>query len=119
MFLAPALIIRRAPRRLGGTPPIRLALVTAAFSNVLRSGSGSRLEHAACSKGMIYDTIEEKNEWTPSMRVHDPGAVDDRPAETTASAAMDKQPRRLCRESRNNVFAILDADSGTVVERVR
>jgi len=68
---------------------------------------------------MIYDNIEEKNEWTPTMRAHDQRAVDDRPAKTTASAAMDEQPRRLCRESRNNVFAILNVDRGTVVERVR
>jgi hypothetical protein len=67
---------------------------------------------------MIYDNIEEKKEWTSSMRAHDQRAVDDRPGETTASRAMDEQPRRLCRESRSNVFAILDADSGTVVERV-
>ena len=80
---------------------------------------GGRPEYAvADGKGMIYDNIQDKNEVA---------ALDSRsltikarwpilPAERAASLTMDRQHRRLFIGGRNKTFAIMNADTGKVIQ---
>ncbi|MCU1243840.1 MAG: hypothetical protein JWO71_4566 [Candidatus Acidoferrum typicum] len=78
-----------------------------------------RPEYAvADGKGMIYDNIEDKNEVvaldsrTNTVKAHWPIA----PAEEATAMDMDVQHRRLFIGGRNKVLAIMDADTGKVVQ---
>ena len=80
---------------------------------------GGRPEYAvADGKGMIYDNIEDKNEVvaldsrTNTVKAHWPIA----PAEEATAMDMDVQHRRLFIGGRNKVLAIMDADTGKVVQ---
>jgi YVTN family beta-propeller protein len=80
---------------------------------------GGRPEYAvADGKGMIYDNIEDKNEVvaldsrTNTVKARWPIA----PAEEATAMDMDIQHRRLFIGGRNKVLAIMDADSGKVVQ---
>jgi len=80
---------------------------------------GGRPEYAvADGKGMIYDNIQDKNEVaaldTKSMTIKArwPSA----PAERAASLTMDRQHRRLFIGGRNKILAIMDADTGKVIQ---
>src|ERR1700720_2427132 len=80
---------------------------------------GGRPEYAvADGKGMIYDNIEDKNEVvaldsrTNTVKARWPIA----PAEEATAMDMDVQHRRLFIGGRNKVLAIMDADSGKVVQ---
>ena len=80
---------------------------------------GGRPEYAvADGKGMIYDNIEDKNEVvaldtrTNTVKAHWPIA----PAEEATAMDMDVQHRRLFIGGRNKVLAIMDADSGKVLQ---
>ena len=80
---------------------------------------GGRPEYAvADGRGMIYDNIQDKNEVaaldTHSMTIKArwPAA----PAERAASLTMDRQHRRLFIGGRNKIFAIMDADTGKVIQ---
>lgn len=80
---------------------------------------GGRPEYAvADGKGMIYDNLEDKNEVV---------ALDSRtntikarwriaPAEEATAMAMDAKHRRLFVGGRNKLLAIMDADSGNVIQ---
>jgi YVTN family beta-propeller protein len=80
---------------------------------------GGRPEYAvADGKGMIYDNIEDKNEVVVldsranTVRTHWPIA----PAEEATAMDMDVQHRRLFIGGRNKVLAIMDADTGKIVQ---
>jgi YVTN family beta-propeller protein len=80
---------------------------------------GGRPEYAvADGKGMIYDNIEDKNEVvvldtrTNTVKAHWPIA----PAEEATAMDMDVQHRRLFIGGRNKVLAIMDADTGKVLQ---
>jgi YVTN family beta-propeller protein len=80
---------------------------------------GGRPEYAvADGKGMIYDNIEDKNEVvaldsrTNTVKARWPIA----PAEEATAMDMDVQHRRLFIGGRNKVLAIMDADTGKVVQ---
>jgi YVTN family beta-propeller protein len=80
---------------------------------------GGRPEYAvADGKGMIYDNIEDKNEVvaldsrTNTVKAHWPIA----PAEEATAMDMDVQHRRLFIGGRNKVLAIMDADTGKIVQ---
>jgi|SRR5258706_10029 YVTN family beta-propeller protein len=80
---------------------------------------GGRPEYAvADGKGMIYDNIEDKNEVvvldsrTNTVKAHWPIA----PAEEATAMDMDIPHRRLFIGGRNKVLAVMDADSGKVVQ---
>ncbi len=80
---------------------------------------GGRPEYAvADGKGMIYDNIEDKNEVvaldarTNTVKARWPIA----PAEEATAMDMDIQHRRLFIGGRNKVLAIMDADTGKVVQ---
>jgi YVTN family beta-propeller protein len=80
---------------------------------------GGRPEYAvADGKGMIYDNIEDKNEVvaldsrTNTVKAHWPIA----PAEEATAMDMDVQHRRLFIGGHNKLLAIMDADSGKVLQ---
>jgi len=80
---------------------------------------GGRPEYAVVDgKGMIYDNIEDKDEVvaldarTNTVKAHWPIA----PAATATAMDMDVQHRRLFIGGRNKVLAIMDADSGKVLQ---
>jgi DNA-binding beta-propeller fold protein YncE len=80
---------------------------------------GGRAEFAAADgKGMIYDNIEDTNETvaldsrTLKIKARWPLA----PAGTPTALAMDVKHRRLFIGGRNQVLAIMDADSGKVLQ---
>jgi YVTN family beta-propeller protein len=80
---------------------------------------GGRPEYAvADGKGMIYDNIEDKNEVvaldsrTNTIKARWPIA----PAEEATAMDMDVKHRRLFIGGRNKVLAIMDADTGKVVQ---
>src|ERR1700738_2802315 len=80
---------------------------------------GGRPEYAvADGKGMIYDNLEDKNEVVAldsranTVKARWPIA----PAEEATAMDMDVQHRRLFIGGRNKVLAIMDADSGKVVQ---
>src|ERR1700675_2313124 len=80
---------------------------------------GGRPEYAvADGHGMIYDNIEDKNEVvaldssTNTVKAHWPIA----PAEEATAMDMDVQHRRLFIGGRNKVLAIMDADTGKVLQ---
>lgn len=80
---------------------------------------GGRPEYAvADGKGMIYDNIEDKNEVVVldsranTVKTHWPIA----PAEEATAMDMDVQHRRLFIGGRNKVLAIMDADTGKIVQ---
>jgi YVTN family beta-propeller protein len=80
---------------------------------------GGRPEYAvADGKGMIYDNIEDKNEVvvldsrTNTVKAHWPIA----PSAGATAMEMDVQHRRLFIGGRNKVLAIMDADSGKVLQ---
>ena len=80
---------------------------------------GGRPEYAvADGKGMIYDNIQDKNEVavldSHSLTVKARWLI--APAERAASLAMDRQHRRLFIGGRNKTFAIMDADTGKVIQ---
>jgi YVTN family beta-propeller protein len=80
---------------------------------------GGRPEYAvADGKGMIYDNIQDKNEVaaldTRSMTITARWPI--APAERAASLAMDRQHRRLFIGGRNKIFAIMNADTGKVIQ---
>src|SRR4029077_2553457 len=72
----------------------------------------------ADGKGMIYDNIEDKNEVVAldskanTVKSRWPIA----PAEEAAAMYMDIEHRRLCIGGRNKVLAIMDADSGKIIQ---
>ena len=80
---------------------------------------GGRPEYAvADGKGMIYDNLEDKNEVvaldsrTNTIKAHWPIA----PAEEATAMAMDVKHRRLFIGGRNKLLAIMDADTGRVLQ---
>jgi YVTN family beta-propeller protein len=80
---------------------------------------GGRPEYAvADGQGMIYDNIEDKNEVvaldsrTNSVKSRWPIA----PAEEATAMDMDVKNRRLFIGGRNKILAIMDADSGKIVQ---
>jgi YVTN family beta-propeller protein len=80
---------------------------------------GGRPEYAvADGEGMIYDNIEDKNEVVAldsranTVKARWPIA----PAEEATAMDMDVQHRRLFIGGRNKVLAIMDADTGKVVQ---
>ncbi len=80
---------------------------------------GGRPEYAvADGKGMIYDNIQDQNEIAAldahslTIKARWPIA----PAERAASLAMDRQHRRLFIGGRNKIFAIMNADTGKVIQ---
>jgi len=80
---------------------------------------GGRPEYAvADGKGMIYDNIEDKNEVVAldsranTVKARWPIA----PAEEATAMDMDTQHRRLFIGGRNKLLAILDADTGKVLQ---
>ncbi len=80
---------------------------------------GGRPEYAvADGKGMIYDNIEDKDEVvaldsrTNTVKVHWPIA----PSGGATAMEMDVKHRRLFIGGRNKVLAIMDADSGKVIQ---
>jgi YVTN family beta-propeller protein len=80
---------------------------------------GGRPEYAvADGKGMIYDNIEDKDEVvaldsrTNTVKAHWPIA----PSAGATAMDMDVQHRRLFIGGRNKVLAIMDADSGKVLQ---
>src|SRR5260370_24761447 len=80
---------------------------------------GARRECAvADGKGMIYDNIEDKDEVvvldsrTNTVKAHWPIA----PSGGATAMEMDVQHRRLFIGGRNKVLAIIDADSGKVLQ---
>ena len=80
---------------------------------------GGRPEYAvADGKGMIYDNIEDKDEVvvldsrTNTVKAHWPIA----PSAGATAMEMDVQHRRLFIGGRNKVLAIMDADSGKVLQ---
>jgi len=80
---------------------------------------GGRPEYAvADGKGMIYDNIEDKNEVvaldskTNTVKSRWPIA----PAEEATAMDMDIEHRRLFIGGRNKVLAIMDADSGKIIQ---
>jgi hypothetical protein len=80
---------------------------------------GGRPEYAvADGKGMIYDNIQDKNEVaaldTRSMTITARWPI--APAERAASLTMDRQHRRLFIGGRNKMFAIMNADTGKVIQ---
>lgn len=80
---------------------------------------GGRPEYAVSDgKGMIYDNIQDKNEVAAldlhSMTIKARWPI--APAERAASLTMDRQHRRLFIGGRNKVFAIMDADTGKVLQ---
>jgi len=80
---------------------------------------GGRPEYAvADGRGMIYDNIQDKNEVaaldTHSLTIQARWPI--APAERAASLTMDPQHRRLFIGGRNKVFAIMDADTGKVIQ---
>ena len=80
---------------------------------------GGRPEYAvADGKGMIYDNIQDKNEVaaldTRSLTIK--ARWPSEPAERAASLTMDREHRRLFIGGRNKIFAIMDADTGKVIQ---
>src|SRR5260370_19836252 len=82
---------------------------------------GARRECAvADGKGMIYDNIEDKDEVvvldsrTNTVKAHWPIA----PSGGATAMEMDVQHRRLFIGGRNKVLAIMDADSGKVLQTI-
>ncbi len=80
---------------------------------------GGRPEYAvADGKGMIYDNIQDKNEVaaldTHSMTITARWPI--APAERAASLTMDRQHRRLFIGGRNRTLAIMNADTGKVIQ---
>jgi YVTN family beta-propeller protein len=80
---------------------------------------GGRPEYAvADGKGMIYDNIEDKDEVvvldtrTNTVKAHWPIA----PSAGATALEMDVQHRRLFIGGRNKVLAVMDADSGKVLQ---
>jgi YVTN family beta-propeller protein len=80
---------------------------------------GGRPEYAvADGKGMIYDNIEDKNEVvaldsrTNTVKARWPIT----PAEQAAAIDMDAQHRRLFIGGRNKLLAIMDSESGKVIQ---
>jgi YVTN family beta-propeller protein len=80
---------------------------------------GGRPEYAvADGQGMIYDNIEDKNEVvaldsrTNAIKARWPIA----PAEEATAMDMDVQHRRLFIGGRNKMLAIMDADSGKIIQ---
>lgn len=80
---------------------------------------GGRPEYAvADGKGMVYDNLEDKNEVVAldsrvnSVKAHWPIA----PAEEATAMDMDVQHRRLFIGGRNKLLAIMDADTGKVLQ---
>ncbi len=80
---------------------------------------GGRPEYAvADGKGMIYDNIEDKNEVVAldsralTVKARWPIA----PAEEATAMDMDVQHRRLFIGGRNKILAIMDADTGKVIQ---
>jgi YVTN family beta-propeller protein len=80
---------------------------------------GGRPEYAvADGKGMVYDNLEDKNEVVTldsranSVKAHWPIA----PAEEATAMDMDVQHRRLFIGGRNKLLAIMDADTGKVLQ---
>jgi YVTN family beta-propeller protein len=80
---------------------------------------GGRPEYAvADGRGMIYDNIQDKNEVAAldthslTIKARWPSA----PAERAASLTMDREHRRLFIGGRNKILAIMDADSGRVIQ---
>ena len=91
----------------------------AALTVVATISMGGRPEYAvADGKGMIYDNIEDKNEVVAldsradTVKARWPIA----PAEEATAMDMDVQHRRLFIGGRNKVLAIMDADTGKVVQ---
>jgi hypothetical protein len=80
---------------------------------------GGRPEYAvADGKGMIYDNIQDQNEVaaldTRSLTIKARWPI--APAERAASLAMDRQHRRLFIGGRTKIFAIMDADTGKIIQ---
>ena len=80
---------------------------------------GGRPEYAvADGKGMIYDNIQDKNEIaaldTHSLTIKARWPI--APAERAASLTLDRQHRRLFIGGRNKTLAIMDADTGKVIQ---
>lgn len=80
---------------------------------------GGRPEYAvADGKGTIFDNIQDKNEVaaldTHSLQIKSRWPI--APAERAASLTMDRQHRRLFIGGRNKTFAIMDADTGKVIQ---
>jgi YVTN family beta-propeller protein len=80
---------------------------------------GGRPEYAvADGKGMIYDNIEDKNEVVVldsranTVKARWPIA----PAEEATAMDMDVQHRRLFIGGRNKIFAVMEADTGKVIQ---
>jgi YVTN family beta-propeller protein len=80
---------------------------------------GGRPEYAvADGKGMIYDNIEDKNEVVAldsrslTIKARWPVA----PAEEATAMDMDVEHRRLFIGGRNKILAIMDADTGKVIQ---
>jgi YVTN family beta-propeller protein len=80
---------------------------------------GGRPEYAvADGKGMIYDNIEDKNEVVAldsranTVKARWPIA----PAEEATAMDMDVQHRRLFVGGRNKIFAVMDTDTGKVIQ---
>jgi YVTN family beta-propeller protein len=91
----------------------------AALTVVATISMGGRPEYAvADGKGMIYDNIEDKNEVVSidsranTVKARWPIA----PAEEATAMDMDVQHRRLFIGGRNKVLAIMEADTGKVVQ---
>jgi YVTN family beta-propeller protein len=91
----------------------------ASLSVIATIAMGGRPEYAvADGKGMIYDNIEDKNEVVAlDSRAN---AVKSRwpiaPAAEATAMDMDVQHRRLFIGGRNKVLAIMDADTGKIVQ---
>src|ERR1700688_3412382 len=91
----------------------------ASLTVVATISMGGRPEYAvADGKGMIYDNIEDKNEVVAldsranTVKARWPIA----PAEEATAMDMDVQHRRLFIGGRNKVLAIMDADTGKVLQ---
>jgi len=91
----------------------------ASLSVIATIPMGGRPEYAvADGKGMIYDNIEDKNEVVAldsranSVKARWPIA----PAAEATAIDMDVQHRRLFIGGRNKILAIMDADTGKVVQ---
>jgi DNA-binding beta-propeller fold protein YncE len=80
---------------------------------------GGRPEYAvADGKGMIYDNIQDKNEVavlnTHSLTITARWPI--APAERAASLTMDREHRRLFIGGRNKIFAVMNADTGKIIQ---
>ena len=80
---------------------------------------GGRPEYAVSDgKGMIYDNIEDKSEVvaldTRTLTIRSRWTI--APAGEASAMAMDTEHRRLFIGGRNKIFAVMNADSGKVIQ---